>query len=476
MAPEAKTARRLSLLPMPTTIDVAAAIDAGRFSGYQKLLVGATALMIILDGLDNQLLPNAIPSMMREWNLPRPAFANASAAAPLGMMIGSVLGGILGDRIGRRTALLVSVIVFALLTLAIAFVNSVTMLMAVRFLAGLGLGGAMPNATALAAEYVPKRQRPIAITLTIVCIPVGGVIAGLVAGQIIPSYGWRLLFIAGGVVPIALALALLNVLPESPRYLAGRRERWPELRRVLWRIGHPVADNDAFVEGPDGSVKTQGSVRELFAPALRRDTLALIAAFTSCLLAIWVGFLWIPAMLTDPQVGFSQPDASYSLSLFNFGGVAGAIGGALIIQRIGSRPALLGMSALAALCAVVMAGMPLDAQDPFKTMLMFTLSGGLLNAVQATMYALAAHVFPTAIRGTGVGTTVAVGRVGNVLASYVGSWALSAGGPPLYFSTWAVAMTLVFMFLAVIRDHIPRPPSLAHIRLRATGGKPPSLA
>jgi AAHS family 4-hydroxybenzoate transporter-like MFS transporter len=225
---------------------------------------------------------------------------------------------------------------------------------------------------------------------------------------------------------------------------------------VLRRIGHPVADADAFVEGPDIRAKTQGSVRELFAPALRRDTLALIAAFTSCLLAIWVGFLWIPAMLTDPQVGFSQPDASYALSLFNFGGVAGAIGGALIIQRIGSRPALLGMSALAALCAVVMAGMPLDAQNPFKTMLMFTLSGGLLNAVQATMYALAAHVFPTAIRGTGVGTTVAVGRGGNVLASYVGSWALSAGGPPLYFSTWAVAMTLVFMFLAVIRRHIPR--------------------
>jgi AAHS family 4-hydroxybenzoate transporter-like MFS transporter len=294
----------------------------------------------------------------------------------------------------------------------------------------------------------------LAITLTIVCIPLGGFLAGVIAGRIIPSYGWRVLFIAGGVIPIALAVGLIKVLSESPRYLAGRRDRWPELRAVMRRIGHPVADDVQFVEG-ERAVTSHASVRELFAPALRRDTFALVGAFTSCLLAIWVGFLWIPAMLTDPQVGFSQPDASYALSLFNFGGVAGAIGGALVIQRIGSRLALLGMSALAVLTAMVMAAMTLDPREPFKTLLMFALSGGLLNAVQATMYALAAHVFPTKIRGTGVGTTVAVGRVGNVLASYVGSWVLSAGGPPLYFSTWAIAMTLVFMFLAVIRRHIP---------------------
>jgi AAHS family 4-hydroxybenzoate transporter-like MFS transporter len=257
------------------------------------------------------------------------------------------------------------------------------------------------------------------------------------------------------VIPIALAAGLIKVLAESPRYLAGRPDRWPELRAVMRRIGHSVADDVQFVE-VDRGVKSHGSVRDLFAPALRRDTFALVGAFTSCLLAIWVGFLWIPAMLTDAAVGFSQSDASYALGLFNFGGVAGAIGGALLIQRIGSRVALLGISGLAVVSAVAMAGMTLDAQKPLSTMLMFALSGSLLNAVQSTMYALAAHVFPTGIRGTGVGVTVAVGRVGNVLASYVGSWALSAGGPPLYFSTWAIAMTLVFLFLAAIRHHIPR--------------------
>jgi AAHS family 4-hydroxybenzoate transporter-like MFS transporter len=161
-------------------------------------------------------------------------------------------------------------------------------------------------------------------------------------------------------------------------------------------------------------------------------------------------------MLTDPSLGFSQPAASYALSLFNFGGVGGALAGAMVIQRFGSRPALLGMAALTIVSSLAMSVMTLDPRAPFLTMTMFTITGALMNAVQTTMYALAAHVFPTNIRGTGVGTTVAVGRMGNVLASYVGSWALSAGGPRLYFSTWAAALTLVLICLALVRRHIPR--------------------
>lgn len=436
------------------TVDVAALIDEGRFSGYQRLLVAATALMIVLDGADNQLLSNAVPSMMRDWDLPRAAFATASAAAPVGMIIGGLLGGILGDRIGRSAALLASVACFSLLTGLVAMVDGVTTLTVVRFLAGLGLGGAMPNAAALTAEFVPRRQRPVAITLTIVCIPLGGVLAGLAAGYIIPSYGWRVLFVAGGVGPLIVALLLFKLLPESPRFLARVPDRWGELRSALRRMGHRLDDDAIFIEAADTVDAPRGSIGQLFAPALRRDTLALVGAFGSCLLAIWMGFLWIPAMLTDPAIGFAQPDASFALSLFNFGGVGGAIAGALLIQRVGSRPALLTISALAVACALLMSAMPLTPRAWLTVMVMFAVSGALLNAVQATMYALAAHVFPTTIRGTGVGATVAVGRLGNVAASYAGTWALSTGGPPLYFQMWAGAMALVFVFLAMIRRHI----------------------
>src|SRR5438046_10202984 len=146
------------------------------------------------------------------------------------MMIGGAVGGILGDRIGRRTALLFSMLSFAVLTLAISTVNGLMLLGAFRFLAGLGLGGAMPNAAALSSEYVPRRQRPFAITLTIVCIPLGGSLAGFVGGQILPRFGWRGLFLVGGILPLLMTAILLKVLPESPRYLARLPERWPQLR------------------------------------------------------------------------------------------------------------------------------------------------------------------------------------------------------------------------------------------------------
>src|SRR5216684_4239093 len=230
------------------TIDVGYVLDEGRWTTYQKLFILATALTIVLDGVDNQLLGNAIPSLMKEWSLNRGAFSTVLALSPLGMMFGGVLGGMLGDRIGRRAALLSSVISFAVLTLGISLVNGLLMLGVFRFLAGLGLGGAMPNAAALSSEYAPRRQRPFAVTLTIVCIPLGGTLAAFLSARIVPIYGWRMLFVFGGILPIVLGLILLKCLPESPRYLAGRKERWPELIVLLRKLGHSVSSDAAFVE------------------------------------------------------------------------------------------------------------------------------------------------------------------------------------------------------------------------------------
>jgi MFS transporter, AAHS family, 4-hydroxybenzoate transporter len=262
------------------TMDVGQVIDEGRWTTYQKLLILGTALTIILDGVDNQLLGNAVPLLMKEWSLPRGAFSTVLALSPFGMMIGGAVGGMLGDRIGRRTALLFSVISFAVLTLAIATVNGLMMLGTLRFLAGLGLGGAMPNAAALASEYVPRRQRPFAVTLTIVCIPLGGTLAALISARVLPVYGWRMLFVLGGIIPIVLALLLFKVLPESPRYLAGRRDRFPELIALLRKLGHDVPSDTNFMEtSPSHVSKARASMRDLFTSEFRRDTLGLFGSF-----------------------------------------------------------------------------------------------------------------------------------------------------------------------------------------------------
>src|SRR4029453_4068581 len=167
------------------TIDVGSLLDDAPWSAYQKLLVAGTAMTIILDGLDNQLLGAALPALMREWNLPRPAFVPVQTAGLVGMMIGGAIGGGLGGRLGRRIALLGSVITFGLLTMLVSVAGGVGVLTLLRFFAGLGLGGAMPNAAALSSEYVPRRHRPFAVTLTIVCIPLGGSLAGFVGGLVL---------------------------------------------------------------------------------------------------------------------------------------------------------------------------------------------------------------------------------------------------------------------------------------------------
>src|SRR5258707_14509602 len=210
-----------------TTIDVGSALDEAHWSRYQKLLVFATAMTIILDGLDNQLLGAALPALMREWRLTRPAFVPVQTSGMIGMTVGGAIGGMMGDRFGRRVALLGSVVSFGVLTIFVSFAGGVAMLTVLRFFAGLGLGGAMPNAAALSSEYVPRRQRPFAVTLTIVCIPLGGSLAGFVGGQILPRFGWQGLFLVGGILPLLMAAVLLQGLPESPRDPPPLPQPWP---------------------------------------------------------------------------------------------------------------------------------------------------------------------------------------------------------------------------------------------------------
>jgi len=444
------------------TVDVGAAIDEGRWTGYQKLLIVGTALTIILDGVDNQILPNAIPYIAPQWfpDMPPPAASaqlrSALAWGPAGMMIGGLLGGVIGDKFGRRTALLFSVITFAILTFLVSLIDSVFMLSALRFLAGVGLGGAMPNAAALASEYVPRRQRPFAVTLTIVCIPLGGFVASTMTRLIAPQFGWQGLFITGGIVPLVLAAVLFKVLPESPRYLVSRRERWPELTRTMRRIGHTVPADVEYVEAATGGGPIKkAAIRDLFAPQYMRDTLGLFGSFFFCLMVNYVVIQLLTSTLRD-QAGFTAAAAPSGLQWVNIGGVVGAVLGALVIQRIGSRATMLGMSAVAIAFSIVLVGLHIDPANPFTLLALLFVTGGLLNAVQTTMYALAAHVYPTEIRSTGVGTAVAFGRVGNILAVYVGGYALDKAGVPGYFGSWAVLMALVFMSLAVIRRHVPR--------------------
>jgi MFS transporter, AAHS family, 4-hydroxybenzoate transporter len=437
----------------PTPIDVDRILNESRWTGYQRWLVFLTALTIIFDGFDNQLLGVALPTIMREWSVTRGAFAPVVSLGYLGMMIGGTLAGYAGDRIGRRNALLGCLALFGTATVVIAMVDDVSTLGILRLIAGVGLGGAMPNAAALAAEYVPLRQRPFAVTLTIVCVPLGATLAGFAAIAALPNIGWRGLFLIGGATPIAGAIVLRWLMPESPRYLVRHLSRSRELAALLRRMGHDVPDQATFVRPADSTVR-QPSLMSIFGRELRVDTLALWAAFFSCLFAVYLGFAWLPTILTG--AGLPSTVASSGLTAFNLGGVVGALVGGKLLTRFGSRSIMVGMTAGAVVCALVMSRMSITAQSAVLPILvMLTLTGGLINAVQTTMFALAAHVYPTAIRAGGVGTVVAFGRLGAILVGYAGPWALEYRGSESFFWLMAAALVVTCLALATVRQHVP---------------------
>lgn len=435
-------------------VDIGSILETGSSSLYLKFLVLLTALAVIFDGADIQLLAVAIPTLMKDWNLTRGAFANVVAAGLVGMMIGGALAGVAGDRLGRKVALLLSVLTFAVATLAMAAAQGLISLGILRFVAGIGLGGAMPNATALVAEFVPRRQRTLAVTFAIICVPIGGMATGFLATKILPVFGWHWLFIIGGLAPLACLIVQILFLRESPRFLARHPGRWPELVDFLRRTGHKVETNAGFMDTTENN-PGRASVGVLFTTEFWRDTVCLWVTFCACMLAVYAGFNWIPSLLTG--AGWPVADASRGILYFNLGGVAGAIAASILISRFGSKPIMLGFALAAIVSALVLSRLTISAHAPvFPILGMLTLAGGLINALMIATYALAAQIYPTVVRATGVGAAVAVGRFGAVLSAGVGSWMLDRGGYPCFFAMVAGAMAISFVSLAFIRRHIRR--------------------
>ena len=432
------------------SVDIGKYLDSGPFTGAQKMAVLLAAMSILMDGFDGQLIGYAIPVILKEWDLSKADFVPVVAAGLIGMGIGSALAGVFADRFGRRWAVIASVFLFGVATSCIGFAPNVMGIAILRFIAGLGIGGALPSSTTLTAEFTPSRLRTFAITATIVCVPLGGMLAGLYSGGVLPAYGWRGLFMIGGLFPIALALLLTFVLPESPRFLSRRVERWAELRKLMERMSRPVAADVSFIDVVEQRSEMRQGFPALFKFGRARDTLAIWCAFFMCLLSVYSAFSWLPTMLTS--AGLSVAVAGSGLTAYNLGGVFGALGCAVAITRFGSRWPLLLCCAGAAFSAFVLEGVDI-VQNTNWLIIGFGVHGLFVNAVQSTMYALCAHVYPTNVRATGTATALAVGRLGAILSAFAGAAVIAMGGATAYLSMLAIAMLLVFVALALVKNH-----------------------
>jgi MFS transporter, AAHS family, 4-hydroxybenzoate transporter len=433
-------------------MDVIQFLDHGQWTVMRKAVLSLAALSIIFDGFDNQLIGFAVPAIARDWGLPRSAFAPILALGLMGMVLGSALAGYIGDRFGRRPALIGCVTVFGISTLGIGFVQHLPMLSILRVCAGAGIGGALPNAGTLTAEFTPLRRRAAAVILTIVCLPLGGMVAGVFAAHILPFYSWRMLFFVGGAAPLVLAAILFLILPESPRFLARRPERASELAHLLSRMGY--SGSLPAISGVAKTVEQRDDkdARSLFEPGSIRDTAFLWLATFSCLGSVYLVFSWLPSLLTSR--GLDLAVASNGLAAYNFGGVLGALTCAWLIPQLGSRIPLLSFALLGAASAAFIAYLGAGASHAALISSLGT-HGFFVNGVQTSLYALAAHMYLPAIRARGVASALAVGRVGSILSALVGSILIQAGSVA-FLGALAGGMCCVFIGLAFIRNHLQR--------------------
>ena len=242
-------------------------------------------------------------------------------------------------------------------------------------------------------------------------------------------------------------------LPESPRFLARRPAQWPQLIALLKRFGHSLASDTEFEEDQPGHGSERVSVRALFAPSLRRDTVSLWLTFFSCLGSIYLVFGWLPALLTTR--GFDSATASSGLAIYNFGGVLGVLIWAVLVPLLGSRVPLVSGSLACAASALALLLVPMQVQGSHTLLMVFLGINGLLaNAIQASLYALAAYVYPTKIRATGVAYCSTLGRTGGLLSSLWGASIIQAGASH-YWEVLAIAMVVAAAGLAFVRSHYP---------------------
>jgi AAHS family 4-hydroxybenzoate transporter-like MFS transporter len=435
-------------------IEIGQILDRGPWPRLGKLVTLLCALALVFDGFDISIVGFAIPSILRDWHLSRASFAPLLVIGLAGMTIGSLSAGAIGDRIGRRAALLSSVTLFGVGTVASAFAPNLLAIDLLRFIAAAGIGGAMPNAATMSAEFTPLKKRAIAVMLTIVCIPLGGALAGSVAAFVLPRAGWRALFLIGGIVPIALAMVMALLIPESPRFLARNPRRAAELARLLTRLQHVVPDGATFVEAAVEQAGRETLIHDFFGNGQARSTLALWLAFFSSSANVYMCFSWLPSLLAAG--GLNLAVASEGLAAFNYGGVAGVLCFVALVNRFGSRPLALAASSLAVLTALLLVAVQIKpGGQPFPLLAALAAHGFCVNSVQTSLFALSVHLYPTRVRATGVAASSAAGRMGGILSASIGPVIVQAGHPE-FFKFLTLAMLCAFVGLAILRNHIPR--------------------
>ncbi len=400
------------------SLDVAQIVDRQPVSRFLLGVLSLCTLVTLADGYNISVIAFAAPGIVRDWHLNRAALGPLFSSSLVAGLIGPFLFGSLGDRIGRRSAMIAAILIIGIFGVVSGYCTSLVPLIATRFIAGIGMSGALAVTVAAVNEFAPRRLRATFVTIVFSGTTIGSGLPGLVAPGLMAAQGWQSLFFVGGVVPVVLAMAVYLLLPETPKFLClrgatGQDELVKVLRRLDPRLQLPSlmepasADACFFLSGEETSATS--SIGQLLTGKLALLTpLLWFGAFVAMI--VFHSFnTWLPTLMTDSGVPFGQ--ASHMVVLFQFVGTLGGWVIARPLDRFGMAPCTI-LYALS-IPAVAILGWP-GHSDRMMTVLV-ALAGFCILGLHFAQVACVSSVYPTSVRAFGVGWFMLFARVGGAL-------------------------------------------------------------
>ncbi len=401
------------------TLDVADLIEGKRIGPAQVAVALLLCTLMALEGYDMQTLSLAAPAILQEWGVSRAEFGWVLSAHLFGYMAGAVVLTFFGDRLGRKNIILAGAVIFSLFTFATGFATSQTEVFALRFAAGIGLGGAIPTGIALVAEYMPHKIRATTIGFMFVAYNLGSMLGGFTAAWTIESLGWSYVFFIGGLAALPLLPVLAVWLPESIRFLVVRghdHDRVLSIARKL-RPEENFATVSRFTISEESRINT---VTSLLTDGRSTVTILLWAAFILSFTGHYVITGWMPTVLSDD--GFTIAEAAWAMGIFQLGGAIGSFIVAIALDRLGIK--VVAWTFLLSVPITIALGM----QSPYNILLLNMLIGGIgVLGGQIGLNALCGTIYPTYMRAMGAGWALGLGRIGAIAGPAIAGYLLSVG-------------------------------------------------
>ena len=405
-------------------------------------------VIALLDGFDTQSIAFIGPAIAEDFGLQATDMTWVITASTVGMCVGAMSLGTFGDRIGRKKTILLALALFGVFSLAGAFAQSLEQIVILRFLIGLGMGGATPALLALTAEYSPKSRRGTFMTLVLLGLPGGALLGGLVAAAWLPVMGWRGIFLAGGVLPLAMVLVCSKILSESPIFLAakGTSAADAQARQIMASISGSPVSPDAVLATND-KMQERSSVAVLFSAKYRMVTIAVFATYLLNWIAWFLLLLWMPTALK--MLGLAGSQAAMGTVTVNGAFILFAIPLSIILPKVNPRKLLLVMFAAGIVIAL---GLGLAGSNFALVFVLIGLAGFGIGGQQLALNYLIANAYPTQLRATATGWGIGIGRLGSIVGSALGGLILTGLGVSGYFMALAVPLVLAGLATLMVRS------------------------